>query len=201
MRRRTLLTSISGAALAWPISGLAQQQAVPVIGYLHSGSPGPLAFEVAAFRQGLADTGYVEGQDVAIEYRWAEGMRDRLPSLAADLVRRKVNVMAAIGGDATALAVKATTSTIPVIFQIGSDPVKAGLVASLNRPGGNLTGLSLFVGILETKRLELLHELVPHAELIAVLISPLVAEAENRLKDLHGAAAGMGLQLLPLQVS
>jgi putative ABC transport system substrate-binding protein len=174
---------------------------MPAIGYLHSGSPGPLTQEVAAFRQGLYETGYVEGQNVAIKYRWAEGQRNRLPGLAADLVRQQVTAIAAIGGDATALAAKAATSTIPIVFQIGSDPVKAGLVTSLNRPGANLTGMSLLVGTLDAKRLELMHELVPQADEIALLINPLVAEAESRSRDLHAAAGTMRLRLLPLSVN
>ena len=204
MRRREFITLIGGAAttaIGWPLPLSAQQPAMPLIGYLHSGSPGPLAQEVAAFRQGLDETGYVEGQNVAIEYRWAEGQRDQLPALAADLVRRQVTVIAAIGGDSTALAAKAATSTIPIVFQIGSDPIKAGLVTSLNRPGANLTGMSLFVGTVDAKRLELLHELVPHADEIAVLISPLVAEAESRSRDLHDAARKMQLRLLSLSVN
>jgi putative ABC transport system substrate-binding protein len=201
MPRRELLVLLGSAMAAWPPAAHAQQTAMPVIGYLHSGSSGPLAQEVAAFRQGLYETGYVEGQNVTIEYRWAEGQGDRLPPLAADLVRRQVNVIAAIGGDATALAAKAATSTIPIVFQIGSDPIEAGLVASLNHPDANVTGLNLFVGTLDSKRLELLHELVPQADEIAVLISLLVAEAESRLKDLHDAARMMRLRLLPLGVT
>jgi putative ABC transport system substrate-binding protein len=202
VKRRELLIVLGGGAMAaWPLAAKAQQKPVPVIGYLHSGSEGPLALEVAAFRRGLAEMGYVEDQNVAIKYRWAEGQKNQLPLLAADLVRQKVNVIAGIGGDATALAVKAATSTIPVVFQIGSDPIKTGLVASLSRPGGNLTGLSLFVGLLEAKRLQLLHELVPLAAQIAVLVSTLIAEAESRLSDLQGVAANLGLRLLPLRVS
>jgi putative ABC transport system substrate-binding protein len=200
-RRRELLALLGSVVAARPLVASAQQTAMPVIGYLHSGSPGPLMQEVAPFRQGLNESGYVEGQNVAIEYRWAEGQRDALPMLAADLVHRQVNVIAAIGGDATALAAKAATSTIPIVFQIGSDPIKAGLVASLNRPGANLTGLSLFVGTLDSKRLELLHELVPQADEIAVLICSLVAEAESRLRDLRDAARTMRLRLLPLTVN
>jgi putative ABC transport system substrate-binding protein len=198
--RRKFIVALGGATFAWPLAARAQQPAKPVIGYLHSGSPGPLAFEVTAFREGLDEIGYVEGQNVAIEYRWAEGQRDRLPALAADLVRQQVTVIAAIGGDSTALAAKAATSTIPIVFQIGSDPIKAGLVTSLNRPDANLTGMSLFVGTVDAKRLELLHELVPHADEIAMLISPLVAEAESRLRDLTEAARTMQLRLLALHV-
>jgi len=201
VKRREFITFLGGAAVAWPLALRAQKPALPLIGYLHSGSPGPLAPEVAAFRQGLYEAGYVEGRNVAIEYRWAEGQRDRLPALAADLVRRQVTVIAAIGGDATALAAKAATSTIPIVFQIGSDPIKAGLVTSLNRPGANLTGLSLFVGTVDAKRLELMHELVPQADEIALLISPLIAEAESRSKDLHEAARTMQLRLLSLSVN
>jgi putative ABC transport system substrate-binding protein len=201
LRRREFIAFLGGTALAWPLAVRAQKPAMPLIGYLHSGSPGPLAQEVAAFRQGLFETGYVEGQNVAIEYRWAEGQKDRLPALAADLVRQQVTVIAAIGGDATALAAKAATSTIPIVFQIGSDPIKAGLVTSLNRPGANLTGLSLFVGTVDAKRLELMHELVPQADEIALLISPLIAEAESRSKDLHEAACTMKLRLLSLSVN
>ena len=153
-----------------------------------------------AFRQGLSEAGYVEGQNVSIEYRWAEGRRDRLPALAADLVGRQVSVIVVIGSDAAVLAAKSATATIPIVFQIGGDPVKAGLVTSLSRPGGNVTGLSLFGSTLDGKRLELIHDLVPHADEIAVLINPLVSEAASRLHDLHDSARTMGLRLLPLNV-
>jgi putative ABC transport system substrate-binding protein len=196
--RREFVTGLGVATtLAWP---LAAQPAMPVIGYLHSGSPGALEQEMAAFRQGLYETGYVEGQNIAVEYRWAEGQRDRLPALVADLVHRQVTVIAAIGGDATALAAKAATSTIPIVFQIGSDPIKAGLVTSVNQPGGNLTGVSLFVSTVDGKRLQLIHELVPQADEIAVLISPLVADAESRFIDLQDVARTMQLRLLRLIV-
>jgi putative ABC transport system substrate-binding protein len=200
MRRRTFIAVLGGAA-AWPVLARAQQPTLPVVGYLHSGSPGPLAWEVEAFREGLKAAGFMEGQNVAIEFRWAEGQRDRLQALAAGLVRQHVTIIAAIGGDATALAAKAATSTIPIVFLIGSDPIKAGLVTNLNRPGANLTGITLFVGTVDVKRLALMHELVPRADEIAVLISPLVAEAESRLRDLHEAAGMMQLKLLPLIVS
>jgi putative tryptophan/tyrosine transport system substrate-binding protein len=156
---------------------------------------------VDAFRRGLKEAGFVEGQNVSIEYRWAEGQSDRLPALAADLVRRHVSVIAALGGDVTALAAKAATSITPIVFMNGSDPVKSGLVTSINRPGGNVTGVSLFAGTVDAKRLELLHELVPQVSLVAVLNNPLVAETEARSKALADAAATMGLQLLFLNVS
>jgi putative ABC transport system substrate-binding protein len=157
--------------------------------------------ETAAFRQGLKETGYVEGQNVAIEYRWAEGQSDRLPALAAELVHRQVAVIAALGGDVTALAAKAATAAIPIVFLNGSDPVKNGLVASINRPGRNITGVSLFASTVDAKRLELLHELVPRVTGVAVLNNLLVAETEARSKALAEAARTIGLQLLFLNVS
>src|SRR5947209_4976245 len=200
MRRREFIVLLGGAAV-WPLAAGAQQPAMPVIGLLHSASPGPLASETAGFRQGLKETGYVEGQNVAIEYRWAEGQPDRLLALAAELVRRQVAVIAAPGGDVTALAAKAATATIPIVFMNGSDPVKNGLVASINRPGGNITGVSLFASTVDAKRLELLHELVPRVAAVAVLNNPLVAETEARSKALAEAAGTIGLKLLFLNVS
>jgi putative ABC transport system substrate-binding protein len=165
LNRRDLLMPGAGTAIAWPLIARAQQKATPVIGYLGTGSPGPSAPNLAAFHQGLSDTGYVEGQNVAIEYRWAEGHYDRLPALAADLVGRKVDVIvAASGGTPSALAAKSATSTIPIVFSVGN-PVGAGLVASLARPGGNLTGVSFLAVELMPKRLELLAELVPRPRL------------------------------------
>ncbi len=168
MNRRTFLCGLTLGAVAAPLAAQAQQKAKPVIGYLHFASPGPFADRVAAFHQGLRETGYVEGQNVAIEYRWAEGHYDRLPALAADLVGRKVDVIAA-NGPPSASAAKGATSTIPIVFFIGTDPVADGLVASLAQPGGNLTGFSLLAVGLTSKRLELLSELVPQARVIALL--------------------------------
>jgi putative ABC transport system substrate-binding protein len=200
IKRRDFITLVGGAA-AWPVVARAQQAAMPVVGYLHSASAEHYAPMVAAFRQGLSKAGYQEGQNVRIEWRWAEGRSDLLPALAADLVRRKVDVISAIGGDTSALAAQAATSTIPIVFQNGSDPVKSGLVSSLNRPNGNLTGASLFSGTVDAKRLELLHELVPQAVMVAVLVNPLVAENETRSKGLQEAARSIGLQLMFLDVS
>jgi putative ABC transport system substrate-binding protein len=197
---RREFAALLGAAV-WPSAALAQQPGIPVIGFLHSASPGPYASASAAFLEGLRETGLVAGQNASIEYRWAEGHRDRLPALAADLVRRQVGAIVAPGNDITALAAKAATTTIPIVFVNGSDPVRVGLVASINRPGGNITGVSLFSGTVESKRLELLHALVPHIDVAAVLNDSLVAEREPRSKALADVASTLGLQLVFLNVS
>jgi len=189
-----------GGALTAARALRAQQKAMPVIGFLNVTSAGALEPFVAAFRQGLSETGYVEGQNVAIEYRWAEGRYDRLPALAADLARRKVDVIASTGGDAPALAAKSATSTISTVFIIGGDPVGAGLVASLARPGGNLTGFTLLGEELTPKRLELLSELVPQARVIALLVNPNTPSVELTMRDVQEAARAKGVQLHILKV-
>jgi putative ABC transport system substrate-binding protein len=192
MRRRELL--LGGAAVVLPFAARAQQTAMPVIGFLNGTSPGPAAPFMAAFRQGLGETGYVEGQNLAIEYRWAEGRYDRLPALATDLVGRKVDVIVASGGDRSALAAKSATLTIPIVFTAG-DPVVIGLVASLSRPGGNLTGFSIITVELHPKLLELITELVPRAGVIALLMNPNNPNAERVMRDVQEAARAKGVQL------
>jgi putative ABC transport system substrate-binding protein len=196
MRRRELLLLLGGAMIA-PRALRAQQKALPVIGYLGSESPGPFAPFVDAFRHGLSETGYVEGQNLAIEYRWAEGRYDRLPALAADMVGRNVDVIAAFGIP-SALAAKSVTSTIPIVFSVG-DPIERGLVASLARPGGNFTGLSLINVELMPKRLELLAELVPQAGVIALFLNPSNANTERSIRDVEEAARAKGAQLIILK--
>ena len=192
MRRREFITLLSGAAAAWPLAGRAQQPAVPVIGFLNSGSPGPFAQLVAAFRQGLSESGYVERQNLAIEYRWAEGVYDQL--LATDLVRRQVDVIFA-GGPPAALAAKAATTTIPIVFTSGGNPVELGLVSSLNQPGGNVTGVSFLVNELAAKRLELLRELAPTATSIGFLTNATRPSAGAEARDAQRAAQTLGAQL------
>jgi putative tryptophan/tyrosine transport system substrate-binding protein len=195
MRRRGFIILLAGAMGGWLSAVRAQQKAMPVIGFLGSASPGPFAPFVAAFHQGLSGTGYVEGQNVTLEYRWAENHKDRLPALAADLVGRKVDLIVSSGSLPAALAAKGATSTIPIVFTAVSDPVTAGLVASLARPGGNLTGFSRFQFELMPKRLELLIELVPQARVIALLVNPDDTRAEGLVRDLQEAARTKGVQL------
>jgi putative ABC transport system substrate-binding protein len=199
MKRRELIGGV-GAAAAWPIAGRAQQRpAMPVIGYLGSESPGLWASRLRAFHQGLSETGYVEGRNVAIEYRWAESRFDRLPALAADLVRRQVTVIATPGSTSAAMAAKAATGTIPIVFQIGTDPVAQGLVASLNRPGGNLTGATSLNVELVQKLLEVMHELVPSATSLALLVNPVGAMlqlVDPQVNDAQAAARTLGVPQL-----
>jgi len=200
--RRELLAALGGAAAAWPIAPRAQQSSMPVIGFLNSETPIGFAPQAAAFRQGVSEAGYVEGENVAIVYRWADNQVGRLPELAAELVRLEVAVFAATGGVAPALAAKATTTTIPIVFMVGEDPVNLGLVASLARPNGNLTGINFFNSELVAKRLELLRELVPAATRVAVLVNPAnAANAETTLRDVEAAARVIGLQIQVLNAS
>jgi putative tryptophan/tyrosine transport system substrate-binding protein len=198
VKRRQFITLLGGAAAAWPLAARAQQPAVPVVGFVSSRSPNESASAVAAFRQGLTEAGYVEGQNVDIAFRWAEGQYDRLPALAADLARRQVAVIFATGGNPPAFAAKAATATIPIVFITGSDPVEVGLVASLSRPGSNVTGVSLFTSLLVAKRLELLRELVPTATTIAFLVNPNNSNAKPDTRVAQTAAGGFGRQLVVL---
>jgi putative ABC transport system substrate-binding protein len=184
MRRRDFISLLGGAVTVWPLAGRAQQPAMPMIGFLSSGSPRPYQHLVAGFQQGLKETGYVEGQNVAIEYRWAEGHNDRLPGMAADLVRRKVNVVAALTTPA-ALAAEAATTTIPIIFDTAGDPVRLGLVASLNRPGRNVTGVAWLGSELVAKRLGLLRDLIPKVTLIGLLVNPNDPRMKTQTKDMQ----------------
>ena len=201
IRRREFITLLGGAA-AWPVLARAQRPAMPVVGFLSGESRDLFADRVRAFREGLSESGYVEGRNVAIEYRLAEGQNDRLPALAADLVQRKVTVIAAMGTTAAALAAKAATTTIPIVFENGINPVEAGLVVSLSRPGGNVTGVTSLSAELVPKRLELLHEAVPTATLIGVLVNPTNALAASTVsRDSEAAARRLGLQVRVLHAS
>ena len=202
MKRREFITLLGFMAAGWPLAARAQEPAkLPVIGFLNGFSSAAWAQPLVAFRKGLSEVGYVEGQNVRIEYRWAESHYDRLPALAAELVRRQVNVLVATGGSVTAVAAKAATTTIPLAFGIGGDPVALGLVASFNRPGGNATGVYFLTTQLEAKRLGLLRELVPTAALIGVLLNPTLALAEAQLKEVQAAAGAAGQQIHILHAS
>ena len=194
MRRRDFITLLGGAAVAWPLTARAQQPAVPVIGWLASTSPQTQGHFAAAFRQGLKDAGYIEGQNVTIEYRWAQDQNDRLPMLAADLVGARVALIATAGGTVAALAAKAATATIPIVFVTGADPVETGLVASLNRPGGNATGVGVSTATLEAKKLELLRDLIPQIKSVAMMLNPTNAVSETQSKAFQAATHTIGLQ-------
>jgi putative tryptophan/tyrosine transport system substrate-binding protein len=200
MRRREFIALLGGAAAVWPLAASAQP-AMPVIGFLSGTSSAPFAHLVVAYRQGLREMGYVEGRNLAIEFRWAEGQYDRLPDMAADLVRRQVAVITTTGGDPAALAAKAATTIIPIVFTAGTDPVKSGLVASLNRPGGNATGVHILTAMMEGKRQGLLRELVPTVTRIAVLLNPTYTAAEVQLKEVEEAARTLGLETQVLHAS
>jgi len=201
MKRREFITLLGGAAAAWPLAARAQQRAMPVIGLLSSRSPAVDTPLMAIIRQGLNEIGVVEGQNVTIDYRWAEGQYDRLAGLAADLVRQHVAVIVAIGGDPSALAAKAATATIPIVFVGATDPVRSGVVTSLHRPGGNITGVSGFMTEMEPKRLELLRELRPHATTTAVLVNPNEPSIEIRVNDIQTAARSVGQEITILNAS
>src|SRR5262245_16760647 len=201
MKRRAFILALGGAAVAWPLAARAQQPAMPVIGFLESRSPDGMTDRLRAFRQGLKDTGYVEGENVRIEYRWAENQVDRLPMLAAELARQRVNVIATTGGEAVAVAAKAATKTIPIVFGVAQDPVPFGLVASHSRPGGNATGVNFLVAELGSKQLGLLRELIPAAARIGLLVNPKSPTPERAMTDVTAAASAMGLQVDVVQAS
>jgi putative ABC transport system substrate-binding protein len=200
MRRRDFISAL-GSAVVWPLSARAQRPAAPIIGYLHSATADAAAHFVTAFRNGVRETGFIEGQNFAVEYRFAEGQYDRLPALAADLVRRQVAVIVASGGDPPALAVKAATATIPIVFISSTDPVKLGLVISLNRPGGNATGVSVLTSMMLVKRLELIRELVSSDAIIAALVNPSSQSAEVQSQDILEAAQAYKQRLIVLSAS
>jgi len=195
IKRREFITLLAGAAAAWPLAARAQQPAVPVVGILASVSPAPYAGFIAAIKEGLQQTGYIEGRNVTIEYRWAEGHYDRLPQQAIELVDRGVAVIILVGGGPTIAVAKAATATIPIVFVMGDDPVKSGAVTALNRPGGNATGVNLLTVAMEAKRLQLLHELVPNVAVVAIIVNPNNPQAAEQLQDLRAAARTLGVEV------
>jgi len=201
MRRREFIALLGGAAVAWLAAARAQQPTMPVVGYFGITSPGAVRDLLAAFHRGLKEAGYVEGQNVTIEYRFAEGQYDRLPALAAELVQRQVNVIVTSGGSSSALAAGAATTTIPIVFSTGDDPIESGAITSLNRPGGNVTGATFFTTVLEAKRLELLHEVVPNVDVIAMLVNPRDRRFEAEVRDVQEAAGRLGVRLVVLKAS
>ena len=201
MRRRDFIKAIAGAVAIWPLAAHAQQPAMPVIGFLSSLSPDGQASIARGYVQGLGETGFFEGRDVTIEYRWASGHYDQLPAMVADLIARRVSVIAAVAGSAPGLAAKAATTTIPIVFQTGSDPIKDGLVSSMNRPTGNVTGVTRLGTTVEPRRLELLHELVPGAPAISFLVNPANPAADHQLQEIQDAAKSLGLNLEVLKAS
>jgi putative tryptophan/tyrosine transport system substrate-binding protein len=201
MKRREFVTLLGSTAATWPLAARAQQRAMPVIGFLHSASPDPYASQVDAFRQGLKETGYVEGQNLAIEYRWSENQVARLPTMAAELVQRQVSVIVAGGSPAAALAAKAATTTIPIVFMNAADPVGIGLVASFNRPGGNVTGVTLLGGELVAKRLGILRDLLPSMKRVGMLVNPTRPGVDAQKAQVQEAARALGLALQILEAS
>ena len=198
--RRKFIAALGGAAAVWPFAARAQQPALPIIGFLYARSPENSSAQLTAFHKGLAESGYVDGQNIKIEYRWARGKYDQMPSLAADLVRLPATLIMA-GAEPSALAAKAATSSIPIVFVVGTDPVKLGIVASYNRPGGNATGLQIFTTSLEAKRLNLLHEVLPHDAIIGILQNPKFPYAQDQLAQIQVAAKGLGQRIEVLRAS
>jgi putative ABC transport system substrate-binding protein len=201
VRRRDFITVLGGAAVTWPLAARAQQATMPVIGFLNPTSPDSNADRLRGFHRGLKDTGFAEGENVAVVYRWAENQMDRLPELAAELVRQRVNVIATTGGEEVALAAKAATMTIPIVFGVTEDPVPSGLVASHSRPGGNATGVNFLVTELGSKQLGLLHELIPAAARVGLLVNPKSRTTERAIRDVTAAASAIGLQVDIVQAS